>query len=61
MTTKPATKTQILAHYAKQGKKARITKSGYVEFRDDDKDPWLDGRWASEYRIDTETGQVNLT
>jgi len=57
---KPATRTQIRAHYIAAGYHVRISMAGHVEFKPDPdthplrsggapNEPWLDGRWVKEY------------
>lgn len=49
--THEATKTEIRTHYTDQGYEVKIDRDGHVTYRENADDPWLEGRWVSEYRV----------
>jgi len=49
---RPATLIEIRRYYSEQDCACRISKKGHVQFRKTYLQPWLDGRWTSEYRVD---------
>lgn len=64
MTNTQATTAQVRQSFKNQGQEVRITREGRVSFRSADqpvgaRNPWLEGRWVSEYRIG-DTGDAIL-
>jgi len=60
MTDRTATAAEVRKLYTDADHTVRISRDGHVEYKDGGEGPWLEGRWVSEYRIDTETGIVRL-
>lgn len=59
MTT-TATAAQVRNLYKSEGHTVRINREGHVEFKRDGEGPWLEGRWVSEYRVESD-GTVRLS
>lgn len=58
MTRRPATDAEVRKLYKDADHTVRINRDGHVEYKDEGKGPWLEGRWIEEYTTDTETGIV---
>jgi hypothetical protein len=61
MTSRTATQQEVRNHYKAEGHTVRISKEGHVEFKKDGQGPWLEGRWVSEYRTDTDLKQTYIS
>lgn len=54
--TRTATATEVRAYYKQDCHAVRISRDGHIEFKRNGDDPWLEGRWVSEYAVDPEHG-----
>jgi hypothetical protein len=54
---RPATQSEIRAEYNRRGHEVRISRDGHVTYKSISiSGPWLDGRFADEYRYSSEYG-----